>query len=241
MLPGIRRIGGMRPQGSLKQKGHGVAEEGVKPRKNGRTKHRGAGRPAASEVEDRVECLLDLATAAFLEHGYENASISEIADRAGASKGTIYSRFPSKAELFSAVVRRRTLELQTSYAAALVPNRPLKRVLEGYGDRLIRGMSNPDLLSLYRVLIAVSTEFPNLAREFWNVGPRQSIAMLQEYLAGHPDFKGKNAQHAAEMFWSLCCGEFVLRGLLLQEEAMPEKVMRFRVKEAIRIFLAIYA
>ena len=44
--------------------------------------------------------LLEAATAVFLEHGFERALMSEISNRAGCSKGTLYSYFKSKEDLF---------------------------------------------------------------------------------------------------------------------------------------------
>jgi len=203
--------------------------------------HHGAGRPAASEVESRVEHLLDLATSVFLEYGYEDASIAEIALRAGASKGTIYSRYPSKADLFAAVITRRTLELQMSYAETLMAGTPLKQVLECYGDRLIRGMSDPGLRSLYKVFIAESSRFPKLASHFWSIGPHHSMEMLQEYFASHPEFRGNNPAYAAEIFWSLCGGQTVLRSLLLEDDHVTEEILNLRAREAVRVFLSAFA
>src|ERR1700761_5951052 len=65
------------------------------------------GRPPAEEVAARAERLLDVATEVFLEKGFKGASVSEIARRAGASKQTLYARYPSKAALFAALVERK--------------------------------------------------------------------------------------------------------------------------------------
>jgi AcrR family transcriptional regulator len=218
-----------------------VAEKKTKTLKAAKRIHRGAGRPAAREVESRVEHLLDLATTVFLECGYEDTKIAEIAVRAGASKGTIYSRYPSKADLFAAVITRKSLQLQMSYAETLVAENSLKKVLESYGDRLVRGMFDPGVRSIYKVFIAASPRFPKLAKNFWNIGPHRSMEMLQEFFAKHSDFKGENPAYAAELFWSLCCGQFALRSLLLEEEDVSEKHLRFRVKEAVRVFMAAFA
>jgi TetR/AcrR family transcriptional repressor NalC len=117
---------------------------------------------------------------------------------------------------------------------------PLKKVLEGYGIRILRGMSDSELRSLYKVFIAVSPKFPKLASNFWDVGPQQSMTMMRDYLTQHPEFKGKHPEHAAEMFWSLCCGQLVLRALLREEDDVSEAAIRFKVKEATRIFLSAY-
>ncbi len=50
--------------------------------------------------------LLDAACAVFVAEGFERATMSKIADRAGITKPTLYSRFGSKSGLFEAAVRR---------------------------------------------------------------------------------------------------------------------------------------
>ena len=64
------------------------------------------GRPPrehAGQVEERI---LDAAGRVFLEHGFQGASVDEIAEVASAGKPTIYARFPSKQALFAAVIDR---------------------------------------------------------------------------------------------------------------------------------------
>jgi len=212
----------------------------LKSRKSVARKRRGAGRPATCEVAGRMERLLDIATEVFLEHGYENANVSEITTRAGASKRTIYSRYPTKAELFVTVVTRKTLELQESFAETLVSQESLGKVLEDFGIHLLRAMSQPELLALYKVFVAESPKFPKLACQFWEVAPKRSITMLRDYLVKHPEFKGKYPEHAAEMFCSLCSGLSLLKTQLQIEDQMSEKIIRFNVKEAVRIFLSAY-
>jgi TetR/AcrR family transcriptional regulator len=55
--------------------------------------------------------LLDAALDLFVEHGYAATRVEEVARQAGVSKGTLFLYFPSKEELFKAVVRRNIIEL----------------------------------------------------------------------------------------------------------------------------------
>jgi AcrR family transcriptional regulator len=55
--------------------------------------------------EARPQELLDAALALFAEKGFAATRSEEVAARAGVSKGTLYLYFPSKEELFKAVVR----------------------------------------------------------------------------------------------------------------------------------------
>lgn len=56
--------------------------------------------------EARPGELLDAALDLFIEKGFAATRVEEVAARAGVSKGTLFLYFPSKEELFKAVVRQ---------------------------------------------------------------------------------------------------------------------------------------
>ena len=68
-------------------------------------------RLSRAEQNDRNRALL-LAAArrVFLERGYYAATLDKIADEAGFSKGAVYSRFASKADMFLALLENRIAE-----------------------------------------------------------------------------------------------------------------------------------
>jgi AcrR family transcriptional regulator len=68
-------------------------------------------RLSRAEQNDRNRALL-LAAArrVFLERGYYAATLDQIADEAGFSKGAVYSRFASKADMFLALLEGRIAE-----------------------------------------------------------------------------------------------------------------------------------
>lgn len=59
----------------------------------------------ARRKEARPGELVDAALALFVEKGFAATRVEEVAARAGVSKGTLFLYFPSKEELFKAVVR----------------------------------------------------------------------------------------------------------------------------------------
>lgn len=69
--------------------------------------------------------LLDAAAAVFAAHGFHDASLDEIAEAAGFTKGAIYSNFGSKADLFLALADRREHERFSGllHAAQAQPDR----------------------------------------------------------------------------------------------------------------------
>jgi len=66
--------------------------------------------PRLTRVEQTLqnrERVLAAARHMFLTRGYHGASLEQIADEAGFSKGVVYSRFESKADLFLALLEQR--------------------------------------------------------------------------------------------------------------------------------------
>lgn len=78
--------------------------------------------------------ILDAAVSVFSKSGYHKASMDEIANAAGVAKGTLYYNFPSKAELFKALVTEGLdfiiNEVQKEINSNLPINEQLKRVLD---------------------------------------------------------------------------------------------------------------
>jgi AcrR family transcriptional regulator len=85
-------------------------------------------RLSRTEQNDRNRALLFAAARrVFLARGYHAATLEQIADEAGFSKGVVYSRFASKADMFLAVLEDRITERAAQNAAAA-------RDLAGTGD-----------------------------------------------------------------------------------------------------------
>ncbi len=71
---------------------------------------------------ERSEELLDAAAAMFAEKPYEDVWVEDIAARAGVSRATMYHYFPSKRDLYVAILKRasdRQLPLEEQLAAGL--------------------------------------------------------------------------------------------------------------------------
>src|SRR5262245_40817513 len=56
--------------------------------------------------DDRPAEIIAAALESFAGHGFAATRLDDIADRAGVTRGTLYLYFPSKEELFKAVVRQ---------------------------------------------------------------------------------------------------------------------------------------
>jgi AcrR family transcriptional regulator len=80
-------------------------------------------RPLRRDAEVNLGRILAAARDVFAEQGYD-ASMEAIATRADVGVGTLYRRFPTKADLFKAVVdaaRRRVREIAEEVLADVAP------------------------------------------------------------------------------------------------------------------------
>lgn len=73
--------------------------------------------------QDKAERILDAAEALLLRLGYRKVAVADIAARAGVGKGTVYLYWPSKAELFGAVLVRESVRQLDGHIAALRADR----------------------------------------------------------------------------------------------------------------------
>jgi len=99
----------------------------------------------AEQAERNRALVLDAARQVFLARGYHNATLEQIADEAGFSKGVVYSQFASKANLFLALLDARIAERaeeNARLAESLPGNDQGLLALVGHltaGDQLTRG------------------------------------------------------------------------------------------------------
>jgi TetR/AcrR family acrAB operon transcriptional repressor len=83
------------------------------------------------------EQVLDAAERVFRERGVGHASLAEVADAAGVTRGAIYHHFASKAELFEAMLARAEMPLDAAFEAARAPaSDPLATMRETTVDAL---------------------------------------------------------------------------------------------------------
>ncbi len=68
---------------------------------------------------ERRAQLLDAALGVFVENGYHQAAMDDIAARAGVSKPVLYQHFPGKLELYLALIDQHANELETLVRDAL--------------------------------------------------------------------------------------------------------------------------
>jgi AcrR family transcriptional regulator len=77
----------------------------------------------AKQVEQNDERLMAAARKVFVQRGYHAASLDLVAASAGLTKGAVYARFASKAELMLALLEARVVERTAQMKQAVAPAR----------------------------------------------------------------------------------------------------------------------
>ena len=121
--------------------------------------------PRQRRKEARPQELLDAALALFVEKGFAATRSEEVAHRAGVSKGTLYLYYPSKEELFKAVVRQNLsnliaegMELMASFEG------PTSDLLVSLMVTWWERFGSTPAAGIHKVVIAEVRNFPDLAQ-----------------------------------------------------------------------------
>jgi len=115
--------------------------------------------------EARPQELLDAALALFVEKGFAATRSEEVAARAGVSKGTLYLYYPSKEELFKAVVRHNlsTLIAEGAQIAGQFEGSTaelLALLLRTWWERV----GSQPASGIFKIMIAEVRNFPEIAQ-----------------------------------------------------------------------------
>ena len=78
----------------------------------------------SKEAEERKKEILDIAEELFTAKGYDNTSTTDILDRVGIARGTIYYHFKSKEEILDALIDRITQGIVRNVKSALSYDAP---------------------------------------------------------------------------------------------------------------------
>ena len=122
-------------------------------------------RPRQRRKETRPQELLDAALELFVEKGFAATRSEEVARRAGVSKGTLYLYYPSKEELFKAVVRQKLSQL-------IAEGQDLVGSFDGSTSDLLRQLTHiwwerfgdTPAAGIHKVVISEVRNFPELAQ-----------------------------------------------------------------------------
>ena len=197
--------------------------------------------PRSNETPARQR-IVEAAFSAFMESGFAAASTLEIATRARVSKRELYALVGSKQEMLVACIRERAKRLQMPDLPEPHDCQALARTLETFGTQLLREVSDPTVIAVFRLAIAEAVRAPEVARALNSLGVETGRAALREVMtrarsaglvSGDPS---EMAEHFAGLLWGNLKVSLLLR---VAERPSPREIAR-RARDATAAFLKLY-
>ena len=194
------------------------------------------------EVEVR-ERILDAAFSAFKEKGYAASSTLEIATRARVSKRELYSLVGTKEKMLAACIMERARRLRVAADLPIPRDRDtLMGVLAGFGAQLLREVTDPAVMAVFRLAIAEANQAPEVGRALDSIGRETARAALRKIMSEASEaglLSGPPAE-LAEQFIALLWRDWMM-GLLLGVTQRPSpREMTDRARDAALSFLRLH-
>ena len=134
--------------------------------------------------EQRPSDIVAAALAVFAEKGFAGARIEEIARRAGLSKGAVYLYFPTKEDMFRAVVQTTVLpNIAAIEQAVLAMEMPFADRLRMILPRFATLVGAVPLGAVAKMVIGESRNFPELAKVWHDNVVSKGIGLLTRLIA----------------------------------------------------------
>jgi hypothetical protein len=118
-------------------------------------------------------------------------------------------------------------------------NKSPRQTLTEIGYTVLNLFSAPEFLALYRILVAETHNFPDLARDLWRQGVERGNVLLAEYLQSRR-IGGPRYSKSAAQFVSFVLGDFVLNAMLNPDIELSDRAIKGRVREAVEDFLKLH-
>lgn len=186
------------------------------------------------------ERIMHAAMQAFIELGYAEASTLEIATRARVSKRELYALFGSKQAILAACIVDRVRGMQ------IAPNLPrarsreaLARVLIELGAGVLREVSDPVVVTVFRLAISEAHRAPEVAQTLEN--GRQTVRSVVEGVFAQAQADGLlgpgDPAYSSAQFLSLLWGDLMVSVLLRVRDTPDPAEIERRARNAAADFL----
>lgn len=197
------------------------------------------GRPKTEDLAGLETRLLEVARELFFDLGYGATSMNAVAAAARVSKTTLWSRFPSKADLFRAIVHEQTQRWAGGFGRPPTPTYDtLAESLFGYGEVILNAGFTREFAQLNRLIYGESERFPELGEAVAARFPHGASTIVRhiERFAARDGIPCKDPTAAADYFLMTLVG-WSYQQILTNRKVAPEE-MRQWLANAVRLFVA---
>ncbi len=188
--------------------------------------------------------IIGAAFTAFMENGYGNTTMLEIATRAKVSKRDLYANFSSKQAVLLACIANRAARMRLPPDLPTPRNREmLAATLTALGQTVLREVCEPAVTAIYRLAVTEAERSPEAAKtlnasRFVN---RDALADLLAKAQTAGILGDGNPQQMMEQFFGLLWGDLLLNRLLGGTGPPRPAEIERRSRDATEAFLRLYA
>lgn len=192
----------------------------------------------------RRAAILEAAFALLIERGYDGTSMLAIAERARASKESLYAWFGDKKGLFAALILHQAATMNQVLTSALADrDAEPALVLERFGVDFLRLLLGPRAVAINRAAVSDAATTGEFGRLLVAKGRKTTGGLVIRYLelqraAGRLAYT--DVERTFEVLLGLLLRDWQIR-LLVGEMAPPsEEAIRARAGEAVALFLELF-
>ena len=189
------------------------------------------------------ERILEAAFTAFMKGGYAPTSTLDIATRAHVSKRELYARVGNKQEMLIACISERAKRFDVPSDLPVLRDREtLEQVLVSFGAKLVREISDPTVIAVFRLAIAEVVQAPEVARALDFTGREASRAALRKLMAQAQAaglLTGRPAE-LAQQFAGLLWRDLIVSLLLGVADRPSPREVASRARDAAADFLQLH-
>jgi TetR/AcrR family transcriptional repressor of mexJK operon len=204
------------------------------------TEHKACGKREARR-QDRRLAILATARRMFLDNGYAATSMSAIAAELGGSKATLWNYFPSKEELFSAVLDDATADYRQQLTDLLRPTPDVEATVLAFTRGFLAKITSLEAVQLHRLVAAEAARSPEVGKIFARV-PQRTRQLLGDFFAtamAAGQLRAADPNTAAHVLTSLCIG--VQQRMLWGGPVPLDRELEGEAHIATDVFLRAYA
>jgi len=190
--------------------------------------------------------ILEAAQQVFFANGFVGTSMDQVAAKAAVSKQTVYKHFSDKEALFRDVVTNVVRARESGIVAELFTTGAgsFQERLRSFARYFLRGVMQPDVLKLRRLVIGEVGRFPELGQAFYDLGPKRATEQLAVALGESASQQGLSMEDpvlaAEHLLWLIISIPLNQAMLLGDEKSFTDADLDRYADDGVAAFLRAY-
>lgn len=199
-----------------------------------------------SRGDRKRAAILEAAQHVFFANGFVGTSMDQVAATAAVSKQTVYKHFTDKEALFREVVTNVVRARDSGITAEFLSTGKgsIDERLQSFARNFLKGVMQPDVLRLRRLVIGEVGRFPELGQAFYDLGPKRAVEQLALALRELATRRGRSLEDpnlaAEHLLWLILSIPLNQAMLLGDEISFTDAALNRYADEGVAAFLRAY-